>query len=538
MTQQAGDQSLAKKIFSSRGLRWSAALACGLLLALFSAAFFFDEPVRALLEKKLNRDLKGYNVRLRGLHIQPIGLSLHLKGLSVWQQAHPEQPVLQLPSLKASIQWRAVLSGRLVAKFMLDRPQININLRQLVSEAGSKASLKERGWQQAAEDIYPLKIDSVEVRDAKITYVDRETARPLVLSHLNLQASNIRNIHLPDQVYPSKFHLDTAIFATGRGSIDGAANFLCVPYPGLKGALRLENVPVDYFNPIFARSNLAIQGGVLQADGEAEYGPNVKTAHLKKLAIRGMKIDYRHAPMRAGADKKRVVRLEKKVHKISKQQGLSLRADELSLTECNIGLVNETPGKKYRLFLSDTDFHLKNYSNEFSLGPAQAQLKAKFMGSGVTTASADFRSQQGRPDLDLHVRIDNSQLTALNDVLRAYGNFDVVAGSFSLVSEMHVKNGMLTGYVKPFFKDMKVYDRKQDKGRGVLHQVYEMMVGGVAGLLENRTRQEVATKATIKGSVGKPETSSWQIVGQLVKNAFFKAILPSFDILSTGPAKR
>jgi hypothetical protein len=64
--------------------------------------------------------------------------------------------------------------------------------------------------------------------------------------------------------------------------------------------------------------------------------------------------------------------------------------------------------------------------------------------------------------------------------------------------------------------------------------MYEMMVGGVAHLLENRTHQEVATKADIKGRVGNPETSTWQIVTELVKNAFFKAILPSFEKEITG----
>ena len=40
---------------------------------------------------------------------------------------------------------------------MLDQPKININLQQLHSEAANTVPLKERGWQQAVEAIYPLK---------------------------------------------------------------------------------------------------------------------------------------------------------------------------------------------------------------------------------------------------------------------------------------------------------------------------------------------------------------------------------------------
>ena len=68
--------------------------------------------------------------------------------------------------------------------------------------------------------------------------------------------------------------------------------------------------------------------------------------------------------------------------------------------------------------------------------------------------------------------------------------------------------------------------------------MYEMLIGGAARLLKNRPNQEVATKATITGSLEKPKTSSWQIVVELIKNAFFKAILPSFEKEVTGAGKR
>jgi uncharacterized protein involved in outer membrane biogenesis len=166
----------------SRALRWGLGIPIVLALVLFIASFFLDAPLRRVMEKKLNRDLKGYSVRLPGLHVQLIGLSLTLKGLSVLQQAHPDPPVASFPVLEASIHWSAILSGRLVAEMVLDQPKLNINLLQLRSEAASKVSLKEHGWQQAVEDIYPLKINTVTIKDASITYIDQDPKRPLVLS--------------------------------------------------------------------------------------------------------------------------------------------------------------------------------------------------------------------------------------------------------------------------------------------------------------------------------------------------------------------
>jgi uncharacterized protein DUF748 len=538
MVESIEKKTLSKRMLNSRAFRWGVGILAALNLVLYSASFLLDEPLRRTMEKKMNRDLKGYSVRLPGLHVQLIGLSLTLKGLTVLQGAHPDPPVVIIPVLKASIHWREILSGRLVAEFKLDQPKININLQQLRSEANSTVSLKERGWQQALEDIYPLKINTLKINDANVTYIDTDPKRPLALSHLNLQADNIRNIHLPDQVYPSSFHLDTAIFGTGHGSIDGAANLLAEPYPGIKGRLKLEKVPIDYFKSMIARSNLSIDGGVLQAIGDAEYSSKVKIAHLENLTIQGMKIDYIHSQRTAGAEIKRATVVGKTAKKLNNKPGILIRADQLSLIGCTLGMVNKAARKPYHVFLAETDFHLSNFSNHFSQGPAHARLKAKFMGSGNTTASAIFRPEKGGSDLDLYVKIEDTQLASMNDMLRAYGDFDVSAGVFSLVTELHIKNDAISGYIKPFFKEMKVYDRRKDKGRGIFHQMYEMMIGGVAKILENRPHQEVATKADIKGSVGKPETSTWQIVGELIKNAFFKAILPSFEKEATGAGKR
>jgi len=82
------------------------------------------------------------------------------------------------------------------------------------------------------------------------------------------------------------------------------------------------------------------------------------------------------------------------------------------------------------------------------------------MGSGVTTASINFRPEKNGPDLDLYLKIEDTQLTAMNDLLRAYGNFDVSAGAFSLVRNAYKKRPDFR-LPQTFFQDMKVYDRRK-----------------------------------------------------------------------------
>jgi hypothetical protein len=116
----------------------------------------------------------------------------------------------------------------------------------------------------------------------------------------------------------------------------------------------------------------------------------------------------------------------------------------------------------------------------------------------------------------------------LYDLLRTFGNFDVVAGEFALYSELHIANGQIDGYIKPLFANMKVYDRRQDRDKPFFHQIYEGLVGGVAGLLENRSGK-VATVAEIKGPSEAPEVSTLDVIIRLLTNAFIKAILPGFE---------
>jgi hypothetical protein len=116
----------------------------------------------------------------------------------------------------------------------------------------------------------------------------------------------------------------------------------------------------------------------------------------------------------------------------------------------------------------------------------------------------------------------------MNDLFRAYGKFDVTEGTFAFYSELQIRNDAISGYIKPFFKNMKVYDERTDRDKRFFRQLYELLVGGVAHLLESR-RQEVAATADVSGPVAQPRISNWQIIGKLIENAFFKTILPGFE---------
>ena len=126
----------------------------------------------------------------------------------------------------------------------------------------------------------------------------------------------------------------------------------------------------------------------------------------------------------------------------------------------------------------------------------------------------------------------------MTDIFKAYGNFDIKAGLFSFYSRITVKNNRIEGYVKPLFKDMEVTDRRTEKDKGMFHKLYVGLVKGISKLLENPKTEQVATKANISGHIGQGTgTSTWQVIVNLVRNAFIKAILPGFERQLTATRK-
>ena len=62
--------------------------------------------------------------------------------------------------------------------------------------------------------------------------------------------------------------------------------------------------------------------------------------------------------------------------------------------------------------------------------------------------SGNFLASQHGPAFNMDVAVQNTDLFSMNDILRAYGQFDVAALQFSLFSEVSIKDGDMNGYVK------------------------------------------------------------------------------------------
>lgn len=499
-----------------------------LTLGVIILSAVLDEPLRGYMERKLNTRLKGYTVRLGGVHFHPLGFALDLTDVVIVQEANPESPVAWIPRLSASVHWQALLSARVVADFLLDRPAVYLDLRHVRAEEKSQIPLRDRGWQEALEAIYPLKINEFTIVEGDFTYVDEGPFRPLHLSRLNFHAENIRNIRSKDREYPSDLSFEGLVFDTGTVRVDGHADFLAEPHIGVKAQLTLEHVEVDYFKPIVGRYNIVLRNGTLSGSGDIEYAPRIKVVHLQRLIVEDVQLEYVHKARTAVAEKQVAKTVARKAQEVSNQPTLVLRADEVRIIKSTFGFENKAADPPYRLFMADATLHLTNISNHLTEGTAVGKLTGKVMGSGETVVEATFRPETQSQDFTLSVRIEQVQMPALNDLWRAYEGIDIAAGLFSFYLELAVHHHRISGYAKPVFQNIQVSDPRTDQQKSFVEKVKETVIGGLAKVLEN-SRGEVSTKTDLSGTLDHPQTSTWQIVIGLIQNAFFKAILPGFE---------
>ena len=276
--------------------KWLIGLAAALVLLAVTVAFFVDEPLRRVTERQMNAHLKGYTARIGRLDFHPLSFAIDFHDVVFIQDAHPEPPVLRIHRLKASVQWEALIHRRVVADFLFDTPEIYVDRNHLVSEAKDPTPVSEHGWQEALQAMYPLKINEFRIRKGSITYVDSGQARPLTLTAVEALVRNIRNVKSDPDDFPSPITITAAVFETGKLALDGSADFLRVPYAGVKGKAELAGIPLDYAKEVASRYGVTLTAGTFSGKGYLEVTPNVTIADLEEIRVDGLKADYTAHP--------------------------------------------------------------------------------------------------------------------------------------------------------------------------------------------------------------------------------------------------
>lgn len=133
--------------------------------------------------------------------------------------------------------------------------------------------------------------------------------------------------------------------------------------------------------------------------------------------------------------------------------------------------------------------------------------------------------QKQKPEIKATTSLSPMPLKNINDVLRAYTQFDVESGTFSMHSQFHVKNNHINGFAKPVVKKLVLFDREKDKHKPFGKRVKEAAIQLGANILKNNKTEQITAKVEISGNLKNPKVSIWQIILDGLCNAFSNSVV-------------
>jgi hypothetical protein len=181
----------------------------------------------------------------------------------------------------------------------------------------------------------------------------------------------------------------------------------------------------------------------------------------------------------------------------------------------------------YLSHLDATVDNLTNINNESTPLVTTVKATAMAMDQARFEYNMTLDPFSYRPTFHMAVRLLGLDVTSVNNLARAYGAFDFKRGWFDLVIETDSKEGQVSGYVKPLFRNLKVFSLKQDiKEDNVLQFFWQALIGTGVAIFKNQPRDQFGTLIPFTGSDIGTQPDIFATIGNILRNAFIRAYLP------------
>lgn len=499
------------------------------ILAVFIITFLINEPVRKYAEREATERLPDYEITIGKVGLQPFRLGIDLQNVVVRLRGNPEPPLAEIPDVKAKVRILPLLARTIDLNFQIEGPHLAATSQQVDTVLQKKEEVKQAAvaWQDTLREMMPIRL-SLSILNGHMSYKSDPNVDPIELHQLDVNATNVTN-RPENEEYPSELRMRVKFSDGGRIELDTRADFLAKPRPRIDGGINVQHFQLPTLLPLTGQYNVQLRQGAIDMTGHFTYSFPTTMVSINDLLIEGAKVDYVHTAQTKEKEIKRAKKGVENVKEVHQDPSMVVKVSHGRILHSDVGFINQSTSPDYRVFLADMNLELENFSNRPEEGMGTMKLTGNFMGSGQTVATASFRPEKPNPDFNVQVRIVKTQVNALNKLLQAYGHINASQGTFAFFSNMTVKNNHIDGYVKPFLKDVEVYDPQQDRDTNLSKKLYEAVVNSVLDLLESIQTGQVATETNVSGPVKNPQASTWQILEKLVQNAFFNAILPGFE---------
>lgn len=182
--------------------------------------------------------------------------------------------------------------------------------------------------------------------------------------------------------------------------------------------------------------------------------------------------------------------------------------------------------------LSITDLNgvvrnLRNVEDKNLALPSHFEGSGRSIGGGELRVVGDTNILKRIPDFDIDAKLEGVSLPAINSYSNDYAGIDFADGTLHIYSELAVKDGQVTGYVKPLARNVTLLDSEQDDDP--FNYIWESLASVVIEIFENQPTDQFATRVELEGNLNDPETNFWSTLGGIINNAFVRAFTPGTD---------
>ncbi|HCD06249.1 MAG TPA: hypothetical protein DEQ60_13100 [Methylophaga sp.] len=222
---------------------------------------------------------------------------------------------------------------------------------------------------------------------------------------------------------------------------------------------------------------------------------------------------------------------EKSTWRQTVQEIIPLQIDRLNIDNGEIHFHNFTSDPPVHLVFYQLNGEITNLSNtdrNEGLEYANFDVEGRLFDNADATLSGRLDPLGDFHNFELKLKITGIDLTKLNQVSEAYGNFNFKSGNGDFVMELQADEAQLTGYAKPVLDNVEIFDLEKDLEEGVFSAAWQAIVGAFGQIFRNEPRDRIATQIEIRGNLDNPDTSAWQAFLAILQNAFVDAFESDF----------
>lgn len=196
-------------------------------------------------------DIPGYYGQVEDVDISLWRGAYQLNGLYLNKKtAQSEVPFLNFPETNISIEWRALLKGKIVSEIEMHSPEV-IYVFEDQEKTPTEGEPDVEDWTKALTDIVPLDINNFQVYNGKLAFVQLQ-ANPnidLFINDLRLSAKNLRNVKQENKILPSPIIATGTSIGNGKLNLDGKIN-LIKEIPDMDISLSLKEANATALNDL------------------------------------------------------------------------------------------------------------------------------------------------------------------------------------------------------------------------------------------------------------------------------------------------